>query len=167
MVVSDSVRHRPTGRLLVLTVSQKINDVKKLEASKAMRQSRGAAISAAGRCLGPAAPRHVVTIKPGSVSGPSAGMMFALTMIDAFSDDDLTAGRTIAGTGTISPSGDVGPVGDVALKGRAAKRAGADLFLVPEKQASIVRAAVGSLRVIGVRDLDQAIETLGGTGCAV
>ena len=39
------------------------------------------------------------------IGGPSAGLMFTLGIIDKLTDDDLTGGKFIAGTGTIDPDG--------------------------------------------------------------
>ena len=56
------------------------------------------------------------------IGGPSAGMMFALGIIDKVSEN-LTKGRFIAGTGTIAPDGCVGPIGGIQLKMIAARQA--------------------------------------------
>ncbi|MDX1659379.1 MAG: PDZ domain-containing protein [Nitriliruptorales bacterium] len=95
------------------------------------------------------------------IGGPSAGMMVALTVYDLVSEDDLAAGRTIAGTGTIDGEGNVGPIGGIQEKVFSARDAGADLMLVPAAQAEQAQAvAPAGLEVIGVATLDEAIEAL-------
>ncbi len=59
------------------------------------------------------------------VGGPSAGLMFTLTLYNMLTSNDLTGGRRIAGTGTINPDGSVGPIGGVQQKVAAAEEAGA------------------------------------------
>ena len=72
-----------------------------------------------------------VDIKTGNVGGPSAGMMMALNVFNLLTEDDITNGKKIAGTGTIEIDGSIGPVGGVKQKVIAAKRANAGLILVP------------------------------------
>ena len=72
-----------------------------------------------------------IEIDTTNVGGPSAGLMYTLTLIDLLSDDDLAAGRVIAGTGTIDLDGNVGPIGGIRQKVVAAEAAGADVMFVP------------------------------------
>src|SRR5690606_22200280 len=65
------------------------------------------------------------------IGGPSAGLMFALGIIDKLEPEDLTGGLTIAGTGSIDEHGNVGPIGGVPQKLVGAREAGATVFLVP------------------------------------
>lgn len=96
-----------------------------------------------------------------SIGGPSAGMMIALTTVDLLLEDDLAAGRLVAGTGTIDGEGRVGTVGGVAEKVSAARTAGADLLLVPAEQLEIaVAASDGELRIVGVSTLSEAVAAL-------
>lgn len=102
-----------------------------------------------------------IDIRPGAVSGPSAGLMFALEIIDQLDGPgDLAGGRLIAGTGTISPDGKVGPIGAIRQKVLTAERAGAALMLVPSGNADEARRAARRLRVIAVDDLDDAVRAL-------
>lgn len=71
------------------------------------------------------------------IGGPSAGMMFALGIIDKVGKEDLTDGRFIAGTGTIDSKGAVGPIGGIELKMLAARRAGATVFLAPDRKSVV------------------------------
>lgn len=63
--------------------------------------------------------------------GPSAGLMMTLEIIAQLTEDDLTRGYRIAGTGTISADGTVGQIGGINYKLMAADREKADYFLVP------------------------------------
>ncbi|NMA53662.1 MAG: Lon protease, partial [Bifidobacterium sp.] len=56
------------------------------------------------------------------IGGPSAGMMYALGLIDKLTPESETGGQTIAGTGTIDAEGNVGAIGGVRLKMLGAKR---------------------------------------------
>lgn len=72
-----------------------------------------------------------IEIDTTNVGGPSAGLMYTLTIIDLLSDDDLAGGRIIAGTGTIGLDGSVGPIGGIRQKIVAAEASGADVMFVP------------------------------------
>lgn len=95
------------------------------------------------------------------IGGPSAGLMFALGIIDKVGRVDLTKGRFIAGTGTIEPDGKVGPIGGIALKMIAARRKGATVFLAPAANCPDVRKATpNGLRVVKVATLHDASQDL-------
>ena len=101
-----------------------------------------------------------VQIDTGDVGGPSAGLAFTLTILDELSPGDLTGGEKVAVTGTIDLDGAVGPIGGVAQKAVAARRAGAELFLVPAAEAAEARRHADGMKIAGVRDLDDALEAL-------
>ncbi|MGP5726847.1 YlbL family protein [Arthrobacter rhombi] len=91
------------------------------------------------------------------VGGPSAGMMFALGIIDTLTPGDLTGGKNIAGTGTIDADGKVGPIGGIAQKLVGARRGGADYFLAPADNCDdVVGRVPEGLTVIKVATLEQA-----------
>ena len=114
-----------------------------------------------------------VDIELKDVGGPSAGLMFALGIIDKLGPESLTAGRTIAGTGTIDGSGTVGEIGGIAQKMRGAKARGATVFLSPAGNCSDAKAnKPGGLTLVKVSTLQGALDALatlraGGTppGC--
>jgi Lon-like protease len=102
-----------------------------------------------------------VKIDLGEIGGPSAGLMFALGIIDKLRPADLTGGRIIAGTGTIDDEGNVGPIGGIPQKLVGAKDAGAQLFLVPIGNcAEAVRNAVPGLPMAEVATVDDALTAL-------
>ncbi|CAJ64653.1 MULTISPECIES: YlbL family protein [Frankia] len=72
-----------------------------------------------------------VRIRLSDVGGPSAGLMFAMGIVDLLTPGALTGGKTIAGTGTITAAGEVGPIGGIQQKILGAKASGASIFLVP------------------------------------
>jgi PDZ domain-containing protein len=103
-----------------------------------------------------------IRIDAQGIGGPSAGLMFALGIVDALDNTDLTKGRTIAGTGEIALDGTVMPVGGVRQKVESARRAGAVLFIVPFDELRDACSVRKSMRVVGVRNLSEAVHTLQG-----
>jgi len=98
-----------------------------------------------------------VKIQIEDIGGPSAGMMFALGIIDTLTEGDLTGGANIAGTGTIDADGTVGAIGGIQQKLVGARQAGADYFLAPADNCDEVSGHVpDGLQVIKVATLDQA-----------
>jgi PDZ domain-containing protein len=105
-----------------------------------------------------------VAISSGDVGGPSAGMMWALGLYELLTPGDLTGGRTIAGTGTIDLHGRVGPIGDIADKALAARRAGADVFLVPRADlGGLDGVDTGEMEVVPVSSFAEALRFLEGS----
>jgi Lon-like protease len=97
----------------------------------------------------------------GDIGGPSAGMMFALGIIDKLTGDNLADGRFIAGTGEITDTGQVQPIGGIQQKMVGARDAGATIFLAPASNCSDVDGAIpAGLKVVKVSTLSQAITYL-------
>ena len=96
------------------------------------------------------------------ISGPSAGLLLALTVYDlAVEDVEVARGRRIAGTGTLNVEGLVGPVGSIEAKVEGAVAADVEVFLVPEVNAEEARsAAEDRLDIIGVATFEEALEAL-------
>jgi PDZ domain-containing protein len=102
-----------------------------------------------------------VKISVGDIGGPSAGMMFALAIIDKLTPDNLTGGKFIAGTGEITDNGQVQPIGGIQQKMVGARDAGATIFLTPAANCSDTSGAVPSgLRLVKVSTLAQAMTYL-------
>jgi PDZ domain-containing protein len=102
-----------------------------------------------------------VTIQLNNVGGPSAGMMFALGIIDTLTPDQLNGGETVAGTGTIDAAGVVGPIGGIRQKMWGAVGAGADWFLAPAENCDeVVGYVPDGLRVFSVETLDDSLAVL-------
>jgi Lon-like protease len=98
-----------------------------------------------------------IEIDSQNIGGTSAGLMFALGIIDALEEGNLTAGRRVAGTGTISLDGTVGPVGGVAQKVIGAERSGAQYFLVPRDIRLEAERAAPTIQVVPVDNLEDAV----------
>ncbi|OLN21481.1 hypothetical protein BTO30_14715 [Domibacillus antri] len=75
-----------------------------------------------------------VTLEAEEIGGPSAGLMFSLEIYDQLMEEDMAAGRRIAGTGTIEADGTVGRIGGIEQKVVAADRAGAEIFFAPDDE---------------------------------
>lgn len=97
---------------------------------------------------------------PDDVMGASGGLMLALAAVERLTDEDVTGGRHVTGTGTITPTGRVGPVVGVPYKVAGAERVGADVFLVHPSLVETARAASRRIEVVGVRTLAEAIDVL-------
>lgn len=95
--------------------------------------------------------------------GSSHGLMVALVAYVYGSGDDLARGRTIAGTGKMLSDGTVGGIGGLRAKATAARDIGADVLLFPAHQGDqLDRFEAGSMRLIPVASLDDAIDALAG-----
>ena len=103
-------------------------------------------------------------IRTDKVGGNSAGLALTLAILEVLTPGELTAGLRVATTGTIDIDGEVGPIGGIRQKVVAARRAGIDLFLVPEHEVSDARDVAGDLRVEGVANLDDALDVLAELG---
>lgn len=115
-------------------------------------------ITVADGCL---APFEVDLGLGNQIGGPSAGLMFALGIMDKVGKVDLTKGMFIAGTGTIDTTGSVGPIGGIALKMIAARHKGATVFLAPADNCPDVRGAIPKgLEVLKVDNLHAAVQDL-------
>jgi PDZ domain-containing protein len=102
-----------------------------------------------------------VKFSVGDIGGPSAGMMFALGIIDKLSPLNLTGGKFIAGTGEITAAGQVEPIGGIQQKMVGARDAGATVFLTPAANCPDTLGAVpAGLRVVKVSTLSQAVSDL-------
>jgi PDZ domain-containing protein len=103
-----------------------------------------------------------VDIQLNGVGGPSAGMMFALGIIDKLTPGgDITGGRIVAGTGTIDASGSVGAIGGIQMKTLAARRDGATVFLAPADNCADAKAnAPAGLELVKVSTLQDALNAL-------
>jgi PDZ domain-containing protein len=101
-----------------------------------------------------------VRIDAGGVGGPSAGLAFALEVLQQLGHN-VVHGHKIAATGEIFPDGSVGPIGGIKQKTIGAREAGVDAFLVPAgENARDARKEAGGLRIIPVESFPQALRAL-------
>jgi Lon-like protease len=97
-----------------------------------------------------------IDIQSGTIGGPSAGLMWALGVIDTLTSDDLTGGDAIAGTGTVDLDGRVGPIGGVRMKVIGAEEAGAEVFLVPNENLAEAQGAAEPIELVPVGTVEEA-----------
>jgi len=102
-----------------------------------------------------------VRIRVGDIGGPSAGLMFALGIVDKLTPGNLTGGRFVAGTGEISADGSVSAIGGIQQKMAGARQAGATLFLTPAANCADTAGAVpAGMHLVKVRNLASAVSAL-------
>ena len=92
------------------------------------------------------------------VGGPSAGMMFALGVVDEITPGSLTGGKDISGTGTIDMTGQVGPIGGIQQKMAGARESGSTFFLAPASNCNEVKGhEPKGMQVFAVNTLHEAV----------
>jgi len=105
-----------------------------------------------------------IEIKTGNITGPSAGLMFVLEIMNQLDPADLTNGRLIAGTGTLSLQEEVGSIGGVRQKVVAAEKAGAEFFLLPAGNYEEARQAARRITLVPVSTLSEVLMFLNDLG---
>jgi PDZ domain-containing protein len=100
-----------------------------------------------------------VRINAGSIGGPSAGLAFALDIVDE-SGHELDHGRKVVVTGALDLNGKVEPIGGIKQKTIAARDAHAALFLVPDANAADARRYAGGMKVVPVSSFREALSAL-------
>lgn len=102
-----------------------------------------------------------VNIQLEKVGGPSAGLAFALGLVERMTDEVIADSLNIAATGTIAADGTVGPVGGTPQKVYGAAKAGAEVMFIPLANCQDVsEPVVRGVRIVPVRSLGEAIESL-------
>jgi PDZ domain-containing protein len=102
-----------------------------------------------------------VSIDAGNVGGPSAGLAFALEVMQKLGRN-VTHGYKVAATGEMELDGTVAPIGGVRQKVVDAHKADVDVLLVPagENAKTARHYADKQLRVIPVHTFGQALRAL-------
>lgn len=101
-----------------------------------------------------------VEIHAGAIGGPSAGLAFALDIMEELGRN-VDRGRKVAATGELALDGSVLPVGGLKQKTIGARRAKVDLFLVPAgDNAREARRYADGLRIVAVKSFRQALSAL-------
>lgn len=113
------------------------------------------------------------------IGGPSAGLMFSLSIYTQIADPGLRAGRVIAGTGSIDRDGNVGDIGGIDKKVVSAAKQGASIFFAPNNPVSqeekdqnpnaktnyeialeAAKTIKTEMKIVPVRTLQEAIDYL-------
>jgi PDZ domain-containing protein len=101
-----------------------------------------------------------IKIDTRGVGGPSAGLAFALELMEQLGRD-VDHGYKVAATGELGLDGSIGEIGAVKQKTIGAREAGVDVFLVPAgENASDARKYAHHLRIIPVESFPQALHAL-------
>jgi PDZ domain-containing protein len=162
--VGAAVRARPPGMAVTFTVQRGDETLPVTVTTRAAEQGDFAGQAQVGVASLTKDPNFEfpvdVEIDTGAVGGPSAGLAFTLTILDELSAGNLTGGKKVAVTGTIESDGSVGEIGGVAQKAATAEQAGARLFIVPAAEAAEARDHAGGMKVMGVKDLNEALAAL-------
>lgn len=143
---------------------------------QAFPEEVGAEPGAAGLGIaGPVTDRTLTTsrqvdIDASQIGGPSAGLMFSLEIYNQLTEQDVTRGLDIAGTGSINEDGSVGRIGGAGQKVHAAHESGADIFFAPYENGrdgsnydEALQAAEDSgteMEIVRVNHFDEALDFL-------
>jgi Lon-like protease len=102
-----------------------------------------------------------VQIDAGNVGGPSAGLAFALQVMQELGRN-VTRGYRVAATGQMNLDGSVSAIGGIKQKTYGVRKAKADVFLVPAAgdNARDARRYAHGLRIIAVHSFQQALHAL-------
>jgi Lon-like protease len=96
----------------------------------------------------------------GGVGGPSAGLAFALDILQELGRN-VAHGMKVAATGELALDGTVGAIGGVKQKTLGARDAGVDVFLVPAgDNAREARRYAKNLPIVSVQNFQQALRAL-------
>ena len=157
--LTDAIRARPAGTAFTIGY---IRDNKPGTVTIATTVAKEGDPPRIGVDIEPRQPhRFQIQFDLEDIGGPSAGLMFALGIVDKLRPEDLTGGKIIAGTGTIDDEGRVGAIGGVAQKLVGAREAKAIIFLVPaENCAEALANAQPGLAMARVATLHEALDAL-------
>ena len=101
-----------------------------------------------------------VRINTQGVGGPSAGLAFALDLMEELGRN-VDHGYKVAATGELDLDGSVLPIGAAKQKTIGAREAGVDVFLVPAgSNTRVARKYAQGLRIIPVQSFPQALHAL-------
>lgn len=99
-----------------------------------------------------------------SESGPSGGLITALEIYNKITENDITHGKTVMGTGTIDKDGSVGIIGGVKYKLLGAYDEGAEIFICPkenyEEAIKVKEEKDMDITILGVSTFDETINSL-------
>ena len=159
--LTKAMRGRPIGQTVTFTIRR--GTATKTIAIRTVADGKKSKRAVIGIFVDQAESIHLpihVSIDAGNVGGPSAGLAFALDVLEKLGRN-VDRGNKIAATGEIFLNGDVGPIGGVKQKTYGARAAGVDAFLVPAGQnATDAKRYAHGLRIIPVKSFQQALHAL-------
>jgi PDZ domain-containing protein len=152
---------RPIGATVVFTVNRNGRDVDIRLRTK--RAPTGPARGIVGVYLEQNETIHLpihVSIDAHGVGGPSAGLAFALEVLQQLGHN-VDHGLKVAATGQLFLNGQVGPIGGIEQKTIGAREAHVDVFLVPAgANATDAEKYAHGLKIIPVKSFQQALREL-------
>ncbi len=155
------LRHRRPGASVTLGVRNKSG--LRTVTMKTIADPSDHSIPIVGIAIDQAAQIHLpvpVNIQTGNIGGPSAGLAFALEVMEKLGKN-VDRGYKVAATGEIFLDGAVGPIGGAKQKIFGARKSGVDIMLVPAgDNAKIAKRYAGHVRVIPVESFRQALHAL-------
>lgn len=96
--------------------------------------------------------------------GPSGGLMMALYVYNALTEEDITQGKDLYGTGTIELDGTVGEIDGIKYKLLGAYKKGARYFIVPEnnyeESIKVKEDNKLDIEIISVTTFDDALNKI-------
>lgn len=106
-------------------------------------------------------PYNIEVKTKSSESGPSGGLITALEIYNRITEEDITKGMKIMGTGTIESDGTVGEIGGVKYKLIGAVKKGAEVFICPEENykeaASVAKKNKYNIKIISAKTFEEAL----------
>lgn len=108
-------------------------------------------------------PDHEIDITTGNISGPSAGLMLTMEIVNRLLPEDITLGKQIAGTGTIDEAGNVGKIGGIKQKIITATRAKMEIFFLPQSNWEDIKEdyqEYNEMTLVPVNTLQDALDYL-------
>ena len=158
--LSRAMAGKPIGTLVRFTVLR--SGARKIIALHTVPDKPGSSRGIVGFIPGQDESIHLpirVSIDAHGVGGPSAGLAFALDVLQKLGRN-VDRGYKIAATGEIFLNGQVGEIGGIKQKTIGAREAGVDAFLVPVDNARDARKYAHGLRIIPVKSFQQALHAL-------
>jgi PDZ domain-containing protein len=156
-----AIRTRPPGEPIRFSVRRDGKDITVTVVSKAAADDATKSQVGINVGMGFDTPVQVDVRLPIEIGGPSAGMMFALSLYDKVTPGELAGGRTVAGTGTIDADGTVGAIIGIQQKMYGAHEGGASVFLAPAGNCDEAGAVhIDGVTVYRVSTLNDSVTVL-------
>lgn len=137
-----------------------IRDGKTIDVSSDTVENEGRTIVGIG-ILEQTIPPMEIKVQLPDVSGPSAGLAFALSLVELLSKKDFTQNRIIGITGEITANGEVKAIGGLDHKINGAYASGARLMLFPKENCNAVPKDVPrDMTLVPVTSLAETLSIL-------